>query len=149
MATATINGKPSIYKPVEPPTEKYPTYSERAADFTAIARDMAEAEAEKHTDCELCQKQMVAWRLANPNATKLDAEDAHYRVWSECPSCVAEYSEWCEKVDRASELETAEHEAYEAELERQAEEWEQSRLGAGAMYAFNGSDLKWQAGVAE
>lgn len=145
---ATINGKPSIYKSLETPTEKHPTHENRIADFKAIAEGMAEAEAQRHTDCELCQAEMVKWRLTNPNATKLEAEDAHYKIWGQCPSCIAEYSEWCEKADRTAELETAEHEAYEAELERQAEEWEQSRLGDGAMYAINGSDLKWQAGVA-
>lgn len=148
MAAATINGKPSLFKSLETPTEKYPPYSERVADFVVTAKDMAETEAQKHTSCELCQAEMVNWRLANPNATKLDAEDAHYKIWYECPSCSAEYSEWCEQADRAAELETAEHEAYEAHLEAQAEEWEQSRLGEGAMYAINDSDLKWQAGVA-
>ena len=148
MADATINGKPSIFKSLETPTEKYPSYSERVADFKAIAEGMAETEAQKHTSCELCQAEMVNWRLANPNATKLDAEDAHTEIWENCPNCQAEYSQWCEETDRAAELETAEHEAYEAHLEAQAEEWEQSCLGEGAMYAFNGSDLKWQAGVA-
>ena len=96
---ATINGKPSIYKSLENPTSQIPTYTERIADFTAIAESMVEAEAQKHTDCELCQAEIVNWRLANPNATKLDAEDAHYKIWTECLSCIAEYSEWCEEVE--------------------------------------------------
>ena len=145
---ATINGKPSIYKSLENPTLKSPTYSERVTDFAAIAEGMAGAEARKHTLCPNCQEQMVAWRLANPNATKLDAESAHTDIWSECPSCVTEYSEWSETADRAAELETAEHEAYEAHLEAQAEEAELARLGDAAMECINGHDLKWQAGVA-
>ena len=145
---ATINGKPSIYKSLENPTSKFPTYSERVSNFTAIAEGMAGAEAQKHTDCPNCQAEMVNWRLANPNATKLDAEDAHYKIWSECPSCVAEYSEWSEAADRASELETAEHEAHEAHLEAMAEEAELARLGDAYMDCINGHDLKWQAGVA-
>ena len=126
---ATINGEPSIYKSLQPPTQKYPTSSERVADFKAIGKGLAETEAEKHTACPNCQAEMVDWRLANPNATKLDAEKAHTEIWENCPNCQAEYSQWCEEIERAAELETAEHEAYEAHLEAQAEEWEQSRLG--------------------
>ena len=157
MAAATINGKPSLFFTPETPTEQFPIYAERAAEFTAIAATMAaeaeltaraKAEAEKHTLCPNCQTEMVEWRLTNPNATKLDAEDAHAKIWSECPSCIAEYSEWCKEADRAAELETAEHEAYEAHLEAQAEEHELASLGDSVMCAFNGHDLKWQAGVA-
>lgn len=157
MAAATINGKPSLFFTPETPTEQFPIYAERAAEFTAIAATMAadaeltaraEAEARKHTLCPNCQTEMAEWRLANPNATKLDAEDAHAKIWENCPSCVAEYCEWNEAANRATELETAEHEAYEAELERQAEEAELAHLGDAAMECINGHDLKWQAGVA-
>ena len=157
MAAATINGKPSLFITPETPTEKSAAYSKRVTDFTAIAATMAaeaeltaraKAEAEKHTLCPNCQTEMIEWRLTNPNATKLDAESAHRDIWENCPSCIAEYSEWSETADRASELETAEHEAHEAHLEAMAEEHELASLGDSVMCAFNGHDLKWQAGVA-
>lgn len=98
----------------------------------ANAESMATAEAEKHTNCARCQAEMIDWRLANPNATKLNAETAHAEIWQECPSCQSEYAEWCDEANRQAEreansLETAEHEAYEADLERQAEEAELAR----------------------
>lgn len=154
MATATINGKPSLFLSPEPPTEKYPTYEKRVVDFVSSAKEMAEAEAEKHTLCEHCQAEMVNWRLENPNATKVDAEDAHYEIWKNCPPCSADYCEWSEEVERQAEreansLETLEHEAYEAHLEAQAEEAELARLGEAYLIGANtANDLKWQAGGA-
>ena len=77
---------------------------------------------------------MIDWRLANPTATKLDAETAHAEIWEHCPPCSAEYIEWCEEVDRqtqreANSLETLEHEAYEA-YEAYAADLERKPAGA-------------------
>ena len=107
MTTATINGKPNPLVSRETPPET------PVSDFAAMAR----AEAEQHTRCPQCQAEMIDWRLANPTATKLDAETAHAEIWEHCPPCSAEYIEWCEEVDRqtqreANSLETLEHEAY-------------------------------------
>ena len=152
MGTATINGKPSVFLSLVTPTENIPIYSERVADFTAIAKDMAEAEAEQHTLCEQCQAEMVNWRLENPNATKVEAEVAHYEIWEQCPPCSTDYAQWCEEVDRQAEreansLESLEHEAYEAHLEAQAEEAELARLGDAYLIGANTAhDLIWQQG---
>ena len=176
---ATINGKPSLFITPQPPTATCPVYSDRVADFTNIAEGMAteaeltahaEAEARKHTLCPTCQAKMVNWRLANPTATKVDAESAHADIWLQCPPCSADFAQWCEKLDaewqndpeaqrkfgewcdaeerkaRQAELETAEHEAYEAHLEAQAEAHDLARLGESGMHAIAGHDLIWQAG---
>lgn len=131
---ATINGKPSVYlTPSTLPTQP-PTYEARIAETTAIAKAMAdeeltakaEAEARQHTNCPNCQAAFANWRTANPTST--EAETAHHNIWSECPACIAEYTAWSEEADR------------------QAEEYELERLGAGALHAINGDDQRWQKG---
>ena len=151
----TINGKPSLFITPQPPTATCPVYSDRVADFTNIAESMAteaeltahaEAEARKHTLCPTCQAKMVNWRLANPTATKVDAESAHAEIWLECPPCSADFAQWCEEVDRQAELETAEHKAHEAHLEAQAEAHDLASLGDAGRSYIAGHDLIWQAG---
>ena len=110
MTTATI-GQPTPLP--QPPTD----------DFLAMAR----AEAQQHTLCSHCQADMVSWRLANPNATKVDAEDAHAQIWQNCPPCAIAYCEHLDEVDRqarreANSLETAEHAAYTAKQARHGED---------------------------
>lgn len=129
-----INGQPSVFiTPTELPPEINPStdYETRIAETVAIATEMV-------TEAEQAEQE-----------------------WLNDPQAQQEYRDWCDWVDsqrdleadlddmaRQAELETAESEAYEEHLEAQAAEWELSRLGDGAMHAINGSDLKWQAGVA-
>ena len=124
MATATINGTPSIFISAEPPTGTFPTYRDRVANFTAIAEGMV-------TEGEV-----------NPNQAELE--------WLNDPETQQEYQDYLDDIeaqrDRVAELETQENEAYEAHLEAQAEVHDLARLGESAMHAFAGHDLIWQAG---
>ena len=106
MTTATLGGKPN------PLVSRETSLETPVSDFAAMAR----AEAEKHTLCPQCQAEMVNWRLANPTATKLDAETAHAEIYQHCPPCGMVYAEWCDELDRqaqreANSLETLEHAA--------------------------------------
>ena len=153
---ATINGKPSVFLTTEIPTEQFPVYTDRVADFADIAESMAsesvnpEAEARNLTNCVNCQAEIMDWRTANPTADASEADDALRETWETCPACVAEFSEWSEAVDRQNreaELETAEQEAWEAHLEAQAEEAELARLGEAYLIGANTNhDLIWQQG---
>ena len=140
MAAQTINGKPNLFVSPEHPTEKYPSYSERVADFTAIASEMAtpetviDSEAEMLDDPEF-QESYNEW------CERLEQE------WLNDPEAQRKFNEWCDAEERKSELETAENEAYEAHLEEQAETAELARLGDAFMECINGHDLKWQEGI--
>ena len=142
MAAATINGKPNLFISPEPPTEKYPTYSERVSDFVSCATDMATesvSEADMLNDPEFQESY-------KEYCENLDAE------WRNDPEAQRKFAEWCDEQERkerqVSELETAEAEAYEAHLEAQAEAHDLAQLGDGYIEAINGHDLKWQEGVA-
>ena len=142
MAAATINGKPNLFITPEPPTEKYPTYSERVNDFTEIASEMAtesviDPEAEMLDDPEFQESY-------NEYCEKLDAE------WRNDPEAQRKFAEWCDEQERKarqSELEIAEAEAYEAHLEAQAEAHDLQSLGEAYLIGANTNhDLIWQAG---
>ena len=149
MATATINGTPSVFITPEPLPEILPTYPVRVKTFTEISSEMAsesviDPEADLLNDPEF-QESYNEW------CEKLDAE------WRNDPEAQRKFEEWCNEQERIekeeaekkeAELETLEHEAYEADLERQAEAAELARLGDAYLEAINGADLKWQAGVA-
>ena len=125
MATATINGTPSIFISAEPPTGTFPTYRDRVANFTAIAENMAtegevdtdQAEQDWLNDSE-AQADYQAW------CEELEAQ------WLNDPKAQQEFCDWCD----------------EAELESMAEEAELARLGDAGLHAIAGHDLKWQAG---
>ena len=63
MATATINGKPSIFISAEPPTDTFPTYRDRVSNFTAIAEGMATEGEVNPNQAE----QELAQRLRSPS----------------------------------------------------------------------------------
>ena len=75
---------------------------------------------------------------------KLDEE------WRNDPEAQRVFGEWCEeqqRLEKEAELETLEHEAYEAHLDAQAEEAELARLGDSYLIGANTNhDLIWQAG---
>ena len=98
---------------------------EMIADAELAAR--AEAEAKHLTDCRGCQAGMMNWRIANPTATCVDAENHHREVWESCETCSAEYNAWADEA------------AAEAEL---------ASLGDGYLHGINGHDQKWQGGAA-
>ena len=166
---ATINGQPSIFKSVETPTENIPTYETRIADFVVTAKEMAtdaelkahaKTEAEKHTLCPKCQAEMVSWRLANPNATKVDAESAHCEIWLNCPPCSADYAAWNEAVDAEWQNDPEAQRKFDewcAEQERLADEaamcevhdadaHELASLGCAGRSYIAGHDAIWQEG---
>ena len=108
----------------EPPTDTFPTYRDRVANFTAIAEGMV-------TEGEV-----------NPNQAELE--------WLNDPETQQEYQDYLDDIeaqrDRVAELETQENEAYEAHLEAQAEVHDLARLGESAMHAFAGHDLNLASG---
>ena len=65
--------------------------------------------------------------------------------WLNDPEAQRKFAQWCDEQEQA-ELETQEHEAYEAHLEAQAEAHDLARLGESGMHAIAGHDLIWQAG---
>ena len=72
--------------------------------------------------------------IANQMAREAEAE------WLADEATQAEYQAYLESVDSSSEAD------FDAEMDRQAEEYELQRLGSAYMEAINGHDLKWQAG---
>ena len=145
MQTAIINDKPSVFlTPVTPVPVTNPT-ADYATAFVSIATAIAaEAEAQQHTNCELCQAEMVSWRTANPTASEADAADAHRNIWEACPSCRAEYAQWSEAVKADADAEAE----FEAHLCSQydAEAAELESLGDGARHYIAGHDLVGRAG---
>ena len=130
----TINGKPSVFLAVESPATRTPNY-QSAWLSTAMAfasetahSGIAAAEAAHHTKCPQCHAELTTWRLANTEACEAEFEAAHESVWENCEDCQADFAAWNAHVDA------------------QAEEYELSRLGAGAVHAFNGDDHRWQNG---
>ena len=122
---ATINGKPSLFITPVPPIENIPVYSERVANFTNIAESMV-------TEGEV-----------NPNQAEQD--------WLNDPETQQEYQDYLDDIeaqrDRDAELETAEHEAYEAHLEAQAEAHDLENLGEAYLIGANTNhDDVWQQG---
>ena len=143
---ATINGTPSVFITPKPPPEILPTYPVRVISFAEIASEMA---TESEVDLDVAEAE---W-LADPEAQREYQEwcEALDEQWRNDPVAQAEFDEWCneqERIEReVSELETAEHEAYEAHLEAQAEEAELARLGEGYLIGANTNDDEiWQAG---
>ena len=149
MATATINGKPNLFLSPEPPTKvataitseitDHQEYIERVVRFATelVSDDTNLDETELLNDPEF-QESYNEW------CEKLDEQ------WRNNPEAQAAFDEWCneqERIERQAELETAEHEAYEAHLEAQAEEAELERLGEAYLIGANTNhDAIWQAG---
>ena len=119
MATATINGKPNLFLSPEPPTKvataitaeitDHQEYVERVVVFaTELVADEVDPEAEMLNDPEF-QESYNEW------CEKLDEE------WRNDPEAQRVFGEWCDeqqRLEKEAELETLEHEAYEADLER-------------------------------
>ena len=136
MATATINGKPNIFKTPEVPAPINPvSYEDRITEAVNIATKMV---AETYvTDAEMTdedflndpetQAELNAW------CEKLEAE------WLADPEAQAEFDAWISEQERLAE---------EAEMEQQAEEWENSRLGMAYAEELNAHPFRFTGGAA-
>ena len=137
MATATINGKPSVFQSLVTPTEQSPTYPDRVADFTAIATEMA-AEAEPKTDAD--------WL----NDPKTRAELNAWYDSLDTPEAFEEFDAWVTEQERIAIMSEAEMTAEEeAELcsRYDADAAELASLGCACLIGLNTNhDLIWQQG---
>ena len=137
MATATINGTKSVFKSLQPLTEQFPTYAERAANFTAIATDMA-VEAEPKTDAD--------WL----NDPKTQAELNAWYDSLDTPEAQEKYDAWVTEQERIALMTEGEMTAEEeAELCRRydADAAELASLGCGCLIGVNTNrDDIWQQG---
>ena len=137
MATATINGKTSIFQSLATPTEQSPTYPDRVADFTAIATEMA-AEAEPKTDAD--------WL----NDPKTQAELNAWYDSLDTPEAFDEYDAWVTEQERiAIETEGEMSPEEEADLcsRYDADAAELASFGCACLIGLNTNhDLIWQQG---
>ena len=123
MAQATINGKPSVYLTPEMPTPV--SHETHITDAVRIATEMV-AETQK-PESEWTDEDYLndPETVASLNAWY---EEREAEFWND-PEAVAKYDEW---VTEQAEL--------DAEMERKAEEWENSQLGEAYIKALNGSE---------
>ena len=122
MRTAFINGKPCVFLTPEPLAPVNP--SDYTTAFVNIATEMV-TETEPETD----------WQN-DPEACR------GYEEWLtslETPEAFEEYDAWVTEQER---------EAFEAEMERQAEEWEQSQLGMVYAEELNAHPFRFTGGAA-
>ena len=124
---ATINGKPSVFLSLDPPTAEQgipvPDYQSRVADHVQIATAMAESFADPLDDPQT-QRELSEWHAER---------DAEFR---NDPESQRQLDAWCEEQARLDELEA---EAEAAEL---------ASLGEAGQHAIAGHDRRWQKGGA-
>ena len=85
----------------------------------------AELKAKDYTLCHSCQRGLINFLIANPEATHEATQAEMENLWETCGACSEEYH---------------------AHLDRQAEAAQYCELDA---HAFNGDDLRWQNGGAK
>lgn len=137
MATAMINGKPSVFKTLATPTEQFPIYPTRVADFASITSDMT-AEAEPKTDED--------W-LNDPEF------QAEYNAWIDSqntPEAFEKLDKWVTEQERLAIMTegemTPEEEAHLCS-QYDADAAEMASLGCGYLIGLNTNhDAVWQAG---
>ena len=137
MATATINGSPSIFQTPEfPTTAVTPDYETRIADVITIATEMAD---ETLTDAD--------WLNDPETVAELSAwHEELDEAWRNDPKAQAEYDAWVTEQERiAIEKEESDFEAHLCS-QYDADADELASLGDAGLHAIAGHDAVWQAG---
>ena len=143
MATATINGKPSVFfTPTEIPTEQISPsvdYQTRIATHLQIASEMA-------TELETPEAEMTDEDLLNDPEFRADYNEyleGLEREWLNDPKAQAEFDAYLTEQERLADEEAmldALCEAYDADAD------ELARLGDAARSYIAGHDAVWQQG---
>ena len=144
MATATINGKPSVFiTPIELPTARIdPTadLQNHRTDAVRIANEMA-------TELSTADTEMTDEDYFNDPEFQAEYNEWYEKLdeqWRNDPEAQRKFEEWCDEQERLADE--------EAELEalceaHDAEASELVSLGCAAGHYFAGHDQAWQAGV--